>query len=124
MSNLVRVYQSLGWHSKAAHLGARTLELKEEVLGAKHPSTLASVGSLARTYRSQKRYKEAADLERKRLSSRERCLGSGHDHRNSLHCNECQRDTRGELRARQRKGASSVVLKIRCIGGRKQYHRS
>jgi hypothetical protein len=41
------------------------------------------------------------------------------DHRNSLHWNECQRGTRGELRARQRKGASYVVLEIRCIGGRK-----
>jgi hypothetical protein len=38
------------------------METMKRVLGAEHPDTLISMGSLASTYRNQGRWKEAQEL--------------------------------------------------------------
>lgn len=63
MSNVVTDYMSVGRHDKAIRLEKATLQLCQEVLGAKHPDTLSSMNRLAKCYRHIGRYDQATELE-------------------------------------------------------------
>ena len=54
------------------------METSLRVLGQEHPSTLASIASLASTYRNQGRWKEAEELEVKVMETSLRVLGQEH----------------------------------------------
>ena len=54
------------------------METSLRVLGAEHPSTLASMANLASTYRNQGRWKEAEELDVQVMETRKRVLGAEH----------------------------------------------
>ncbi|KAJ5940817.1 hypothetical protein N7516_000985 [Penicillium verrucosum] len=56
----------------------RTYELRQQVLGEKHPDTIRSLGSLAATYYAQGRYSEAERMVVKALALRQQVLGEKH----------------------------------------------
>ncbi|KAL2822076.1 hypothetical protein BJX63DRAFT_417851 [Aspergillus granulosus] len=55
--------QIQGRWNEAEKLGVQVLETRKAVLGARHPSTLASMGNLASTYSNQGRWNEAEKLQ-------------------------------------------------------------
>jgi tetratricopeptide (TPR) repeat protein len=63
---------------EAEPLAVRAMQVREQVLGAEHPDTLASVNNLALLYKSQGRYAEAEPLHQRELAACERVQGSEH----------------------------------------------
>ena len=63
---------------EAEPLAVRAMQVREQVLGAEHPDTLASVNNLALLYKSQGRYAEAEPLYQRALAAFERVLGPEH----------------------------------------------
>jgi tetratricopeptide (TPR) repeat protein len=57
---------------------AQVMETRKRVLGAEHPSTLASMANLASTYRDQGRWKEAEELAVRVVETSKRVLGAEH----------------------------------------------
>ncbi|MDO0824092.1 tetratricopeptide repeat protein, partial [Desulfosporosinus nitroreducens] len=76
--------ETSGWlehtaaYEEAEPLYKRSLEIREEVLGAKHPSTANSLNNLALLYDKQGRYEEAEPLYKRSLEIREEVLGAKH----------------------------------------------
>ena len=56
----------------------QVLDLRTEVLGAKHPSTLTSMNNLALVLRSQGKYEEAEAMHRQVLDLQTEVLGAKH----------------------------------------------
>ena len=54
------------------------LAAQERKLGADHPDTLATAGSLASTLSDQGKYAEAEKMQREVLAAQERKLGEDH----------------------------------------------
>ena len=67
-----------GRYSEAEDLARRSTQVQTNFLGQEHPSTLASLSSLAMSYRGQGRWKEAEELEVKVMGTRKRVLGQEH----------------------------------------------
>jgi tetratricopeptide (TPR) repeat protein len=78
MNNLANDLALLGRFEEAAPLMQRTLEIKVELYGADHPSTLNSVNNLAELDDQRGRDAEAEALHRQALEARTRVLGSSH----------------------------------------------
>jgi len=57
--NLALVLSSQGKYPEAKQIHWQTLELREMVLGRKHPNTLNSMNNLALVFRRQGKYLEA-----------------------------------------------------------------
>jgi non-specific serine/threonine protein kinase/serine/threonine-protein kinase len=77
-----RVYRNLGLYTKAEPLLARSVEIRQRVLGPDHPLTLQSMDSLAVFYEQAGRYAEAEKLQAETVAGRRRVLGE--DHRDTL----------------------------------------
>ena len=54
------------------------MDIKKKVLGAEHPDTLSSMGSLASTYLHQGRWNEAEQVEVQVMEMRKKVLGAEH----------------------------------------------
>jgi len=73
-------YYAQGLFGLAEAWAKRSLEIREQVLGADHPDTAESLNNLAALYRSQGRYEAAEPLFRRSLEISERLLGADHPH--------------------------------------------
>ncbi|KAH7146098.1 hypothetical protein EDB81DRAFT_856613 [Dactylonectria macrodidyma] len=62
----------------AEKLMKEAVEIREQELGADHPSTLTSMGNLASTYRNQGRWEEAEKLDVQVMETRKTKLGPDH----------------------------------------------
>ena len=69
-----------GRYNEAEMSFMQVMETRKRVLGAEHPHTLVSMGSLASTYRNQGRWKEAEELDIQVTEARKRVLGAEHPH--------------------------------------------
>jgi serine/threonine protein kinase len=78
MSTLANLYREQGRYEKAEPLFIETLETQRQVLGDKHPHTLASMYGLARLYTVQNRYEKAENLFTEMLEIAPRQLGEQH----------------------------------------------
>ncbi|KAI0815407.1 Tetratricopeptide repeat-domain-containing protein [Xylaria sp. FL0064] len=76
--NMAESYSILGKYDEAETMHRQTLELREEVLGREHPSTLDSMNNLALVLNSQGKYNEAETIHRQTLELREEVLGREH----------------------------------------------
>ena len=77
-TKLTLFYYAQGLFSSAEEWGERSLEIREEQLGATHPDTAQSLNNLALLYKSQGRYSEAEPLYRRSLEIKEEQLGATH----------------------------------------------
>ena len=78
LNQLATLYYSQGRYSEAEPLYLRSLQIKEQQLGADHPSTATSLNNLAGLYYSQGRYSEAEPLYSQALQILEKILGKDH----------------------------------------------
>lgn len=78
LNTLGRLHRLQGNNGEAEPLLRRSLDIREQVLGADHPDTAASLNNLALLYKSQGRYGEAEPLYRRSLDIREQALGADH----------------------------------------------
>ncbi|MDQ2888143.1 MAG: tetratricopeptide repeat protein [Chloroflexota bacterium] len=67
-----------GRYREAEPLYQRALAIREQQLGALHPSTATSLGNLAALYRAQGKYEQAEPLYQRALTIREQQLGAQH----------------------------------------------
>ncbi len=65
-------------YEEAEPLYKRSLEIKEKVLGAEHPSVATTLSNLAELYKAQGRYEEAEPLYKRSLEISEKVLGAEH----------------------------------------------
>jgi tetratricopeptide (TPR) repeat protein len=73
-----RYYWEQGRSNEAEQLDVEVLELRKEVLGAKHPHTILAMANLASTWWQQGRSDEAEQLEVEVLELRKEVLGAKH----------------------------------------------
>jgi len=78
MSVMGDVYDDLGLYPRAESLLTRAVEIRQGVLGSKHPDTLASKRLLGWVLQEEGRYAEAEKLQRETLEDDRRVLGSDH----------------------------------------------
>ncbi|MEM9246131.1 MAG: tetratricopeptide repeat protein [Cyanobacteria bacterium P01_F01_bin.153] len=78
LHDLASSYEERANYSEAEPLLRRTLEIREEQLGANHPDTANSLNNLALLYESQRRYSDAEPLLRRSLKISEEQLGVTH----------------------------------------------
>jgi tetratricopeptide (TPR) repeat protein len=78
LNNLAYLYRSIGKYAQAEPLYVRALAIKEEQLGANHPSTATSLNNLAALYESIGKYAQAEPLYVRALAIREEQLGAHH----------------------------------------------
>ncbi|MFB3097506.1 MAG: tetratricopeptide repeat protein, partial [Dehalococcoidia bacterium] len=71
-------YYAAAEYTEAIKLFREILTARTRVLGASHPDTLRSLGSLANNYRAAGQHRQAARLHKKALASRQRTLGADH----------------------------------------------
>jgi tetratricopeptide (TPR) repeat protein len=71
-------YYDLGVYPDAERQLERALELRQRLLGEKHPDTQSTMNSLARIYRYEGKYSAAGPLIAKVLEIRRRALGKEH----------------------------------------------
>jgi non-specific serine/threonine protein kinase/serine/threonine-protein kinase len=76
------VYENLGLYARAESLLKQAADIRRDVLGPGHPSTLSSVSRLAWTISEEGRYAEAGKMSRELIPMEDRVLGS--DHRTTL----------------------------------------
>ncbi|KAL4738216.1 hypothetical protein BDV11DRAFT_216107, partial [Aspergillus similis] len=67
-----------GRYSEAEKLQAQVIDIRKQMLGPKHPSTLTSMHNLASTYRNQGRWKEAEELQVQVIKTWKQVLGPKH----------------------------------------------
>ena len=78
-SNLLGLlYQKMGRYGDAEPLYARSLQIREQQLGADHPATAASLNNLALLYKVMGRYGDAEPLLARSLQIHEQQLGADH----------------------------------------------
>jgi len=77
-SDLAVLYQRLGLIDKAEPMLRRALELRVEVLGEDHPTSLTTMNRLADLLWADGRYDEVELLDRRTLEIRRRVLGEDH----------------------------------------------
>ena len=78
LDNVGRCFTIKGKYAEAEQMIRQALQLKEQVLGAEHPSTLSSITNLAAALSGQGRYTEAEQLQRQALPLMEQVLGAEH----------------------------------------------
>jgi tetratricopeptide (TPR) repeat protein len=78
LNELAFLYQSMGRYAEAEPLYVRSLAIREQELGANHPSTATSLNNLASLYESICRYTEAEPLYVRSLAISEKELGANH----------------------------------------------
>ena len=66
MANLAITLGELGKHAEAEAMEREVLAARREVLGPRHPDTLATMGNLADTLRALGKHAEAEAIERER----------------------------------------------------------
>ncbi|KAB5581164.1 hypothetical protein GE09DRAFT_1256464 [Coniochaeta sp. 2T2.1] len=71
-------FSILGKYKEAEAMYRQTLELRQKVLGAEHPDTLASMNNLAHVLYSLGKYGEAEAMHRQTLELTEKVLGAEH----------------------------------------------
>ncbi|KAE8132449.1 violaceus kinesin [Aspergillus pseudotamarii] len=76
--NIGRCLYSDGRWKEAEELQLQVIELRKQVLGPEHPSTLTSMGNMAAIYWGQGRWKKAEELEIQVIELRKQVLGSEH----------------------------------------------
>ena len=70
--------KAIAEYNEAIKLFQEILTARTRVLGASHPDTLRSLGSLANSYRAAGRHQQASRLHKKALAARQRTLGPDH----------------------------------------------
>ena len=75
---LAALYRSQGRYGDAEPLYQRSLQIREQQLGADHPDTATSLNNLAELYRSQGRYGEAEPLYQRSLQIDQQVYGEDH----------------------------------------------
>jgi tetratricopeptide (TPR) repeat protein len=76
--NLAYKLSQLGMYTEAEALFERALTIREQALGADHPSTGAALVDLANNLRAQHKYERATDLLRRAIAIHERTYGPDH----------------------------------------------
>jgi len=74
----VLVMEENGDWENAEQLEVQTIDMRKKVLGAEHPDTLSSMGSLGRIYHKQGRLDEAEQLEVQVMDASKKLLGAEH----------------------------------------------
>jgi tetratricopeptide (TPR) repeat protein len=77
-NHLAGLYRSQGRDQEAEPLLVRSLQIREQQLGADHPATASSLNNLAGLYRSQGRYQEAEPLYVRSLEIKQKTLPENH----------------------------------------------
>jgi tetratricopeptide (TPR) repeat protein len=77
-SRLGRYYEALGRYEVAVEMEENALNVRQELLGQKHPSTLTSMNNLALVLSGQGKYAEAEEMCRQVSELRETVLGKEH----------------------------------------------
>jgi len=78
LSNLARLYQTMGDYEQAEPLLRQELEIRRIKLGEAHPDVADSLNNLAMLYYAMGAYKHAEHLFQQSLSVRRTTLGEGH----------------------------------------------
>ena len=78
LSKAGECFRITGKYAEAEQMNRRALQLKEQVLGAEHPSTLDSMNNLAVVLSSQGKYAEAEQMHRRELELSIHVLGAEH----------------------------------------------
>ena len=78
LSDVGQCLDIFGKYKEAEVMHQQALQLKEQVLGAEHPSTLNSINDLAAVLDQQGKYAEAEAMHRQALQLREQVLGAEH----------------------------------------------
>ncbi|RKK93754.1 hypothetical protein BFJ68_g15424 [Fusarium oxysporum] len=78
LHNMAGYFLYEGRFKEAEQYQVAAVELRRDVLGEEHPSTLTSMANLASTYWNQGRWKEAEEFEVDVLEIRKRVLGEEH----------------------------------------------
>jgi len=78
MNIMGNVYYNLGLYPRGQLLQQQSMEIRERVLGPRHPDTLDSMNSLAVVLDDEGHYPEAEKLDRETLEIRNRVLGPEH----------------------------------------------
>jgi eukaryotic-like serine/threonine-protein kinase len=76
MSIMGNVYENLGLFSRAEPLLAKAADIRQRILGARSPETMASMDELAKALRDLGRNSEAEKIERDTLATEQRYLGA------------------------------------------------
>ncbi len=90
LDSLSNLYYSLGRYDKALSFQKKALEIREEVLGDKHPDIASSYNNMASVYDSQGNYPKALELNQKALKIRETVLGDKHPDTAASYNNICK----------------------------------
>ena len=77
-SRLAAIFALRGLWQDTEELNVQVMKMRKRVLGAEHPSTLASIVNLASTYRNQGRWKETEELNVQVMKTSLRVLGAKH----------------------------------------------
>ena len=77
-SNLASSLHHQGKHADAERIQREVLQVQKRVLGAEHPSTLASASNLASSLSKQDKFAEAEQMLLAALASLQRVLGPAH----------------------------------------------
>lgn len=86
LNDLASCCAELGDHNRALELGDEALEMRRELLGAKHPDVATSLNNLANSHLALGNYSHALELGTRALEMRRELLGNKHsDVVNSLH---------------------------------------
>src|SRR5882762_900208 len=72
------LYDEAGYWKEAEELKIQVMQMRKNILGGEHPSTLTSMANLASTYKNQGRWKEAEELEVQVMQMRKNILGEEH----------------------------------------------
>jgi nucleoside phosphorylase/tetratricopeptide (TPR) repeat protein len=78
IQNIADCLNSDGRYQEAEVLYIKLMRINQEQAGAKHPSTLTSMGNLAATYRNQGQWNEAEKLEVQVMETSKTVLGAEH----------------------------------------------
>ncbi|UKZ47184.1 hypothetical protein TrVGV298_001398 [Trichoderma virens] len=78
MANLASLYHAQGRYSEAEAMEVQVLDLRQELLGKKHPDTLFAIHNLAHTWKMQGRHHDALALMEECVQSRRSVLGPEH----------------------------------------------
>ncbi len=82
MHTMANTYSGLGLYRRAESLDGRALEIRQRILGPRHPETLRLKFGLADELRSEGHYAEAERMSRETLKAQREVMGS--EHRDTL----------------------------------------
>jgi len=104
-------------YAEAEPLLQRALDIREKVLGSRHPDTATSLNDLARLYQSQGKYQQAKTSYKRALTIREEVLGLEHSDTatslNNLALVYCDQGKYGEAEPLYRR---ALEIKTKALG--------